>query len=42
MQNTLPDIFEYVDFRKYLEDYRTARKAIEADFQRFRQEHAEI
>ena len=32
MQRKLPDIFEYVDFRKYLEDYRAARKAYDKGF----------
>lgn len=32
MKNDLPVIFEYIDFRKYLEDYRTARKKSDPGF----------
>lgn len=32
MKNELPDIFEYIDYRKYLDDYYVKRKSIEADF----------
>jgi uncharacterized protein (TIGR02147 family) len=32
MQIKLPDIFEYIDFRRYLADYRAVKKAIDPGF----------
>lgn len=32
MENALPNIYAYIDFRKYLEDYYRARKEIEPGF----------
>jgi hypothetical protein len=32
MKTVLPDIFQYIDFRKYLADYYVARKAVEPGF----------
>ncbi len=32
MKKSLPNIFEYIDFRKYLEDYRIARKKYNEGF----------
>lgn len=32
MKTSLPNIFEYIDFRKYLEDYRKARRQIDPGF----------
>lgn len=32
MKNSLPNIFDYVDFRKYLEDYKEARSSIDPGF----------
>jgi len=32
MENLLPDIFAYIDFREYLDDYYKARKQFDRDF----------
>ena len=32
MKQSLPNIFEYIDFRKYLEEYRKARREIDPGF----------
>jgi uncharacterized protein (TIGR02147 family) len=32
MEKSLPNIFEYIDFRKYLDDYRKARREIDPGF----------
>lgn len=32
MKNALPNIYDYIDFRKYLEEYRQSRSSIDAAF----------